>query len=113
MAHPTHASHTTWTRPTASSPTRAEDHRRTATFSDTRWYTTDKVRPPDHRKPPKQAQFPDAVGRASMYASKLVMSRSAIRVRSSARLMPVHKQHTLHSRSPWRSSRRLATVGQH
>src|ERR671913_2105236 len=40
--------------------------------ADTHWYTMDKVRPPDHPKPPKQAQFPDAVGRASMYASKLV-----------------------------------------
>ena len=25
----------------------------TATFSDTHWYTLDKARPPDHRKPPK------------------------------------------------------------
>src|ERR671916_948461 len=41
----------------------------------TRWYTMDKVRLPDRGKPPKQAQFPDAVGRASTYASKLVMSR--------------------------------------
>jgi hypothetical protein len=32
----------------------------------------DKVRLPDRRKPPKQAQFPDTLGRASMYASKLV-----------------------------------------
>ena len=38
----------------------------------THWYTMDKATPPDHRKPPKQAQFPDAQGRASMCASKLV-----------------------------------------
>jgi hypothetical protein len=27
--------------------------------ADTHWYTMDKVIPPDHRKPPKRAQFPD------------------------------------------------------
>ncbi len=32
----------------------------------------DKAIPPDHRKPPKLAQFPDAPGRASMCASSLV-----------------------------------------
>ena len=32
----------------------------------------DKSTPPDHRKPPKEAQFPDAVGRARTCASKLV-----------------------------------------
>jgi hypothetical protein len=52
--------------------------------ADTHWYTMDKVIPPDHRKPPKQAQFPDASGRARTPASKLVMRRSAVRVRSSA-----------------------------
>jgi hypothetical protein len=35
-------------------------------------YTVDKAIPPDHRKPPKQAQFPDVVERARTYASKLV-----------------------------------------
>jgi hypothetical protein len=40
--------------------------------ADTHWYTMDKVRAPDHRKPPKQAQFPDAVGQARTCASKLV-----------------------------------------
>jgi hypothetical protein len=38
----------------------------------THWYTMDKTIPPDPRKPPKQAQFPDVSGQASMYASKLV-----------------------------------------
>jgi hypothetical protein len=38
------------------------------------WYTMDKATPQDHRNPPKYAQFPDAPVRASMYASKLVMS---------------------------------------
>jgi hypothetical protein len=38
----------------------------------THWYTMDKVRLPDRREPPKQAQFPDAPVRASIYASKLV-----------------------------------------
>jgi hypothetical protein len=52
--------------------------------ADTHCYAMDKEIPPDRRKPPKQAGFPDALGRASMYASKLVMSRSAVRVRSSA-----------------------------
>jgi hypothetical protein len=32
----------------------------------------DKAIPPDHRKSPKQAQFPDVVERARTYASKLV-----------------------------------------
>jgi hypothetical protein len=32
----------------------------------------DKPTPPIHRNPHKQAQFPDALGRARMYASKLV-----------------------------------------
>ena len=38
----------------------------------THWYAMDKVTPPDRRKPPKQAQFPDAPVRARTYASKLV-----------------------------------------
>jgi hypothetical protein len=38
----------------------------------TRWYTIDKVTPPDHRKPPKQARFPDTLGRTRTYASKLI-----------------------------------------
>src|ERR671911_321971 len=54
--------------------------------ADTPWYTMDKGESPDHRKSPKLAQFPDALGRARTYASKLVMSRSAVRVRSSALL---------------------------
>src|SRR5829696_10434767 len=54
--------------------------------ADTQWYTMDKATPPDRRKPPKKAQLPDAVGRAGTSASKLVMSRSAVRVRSSALL---------------------------
>jgi hypothetical protein len=40
--------------------------------ADTHWYTMDKATPPDHRKPPKQAQFPDAPGLARTCASKLV-----------------------------------------
>jgi|SRR5215211_1116582 hypothetical protein len=40
--------------------------------ADTHWYTMDKSTPSDHRKCPKQARFPDAQGRARMYASKLV-----------------------------------------
>jgi hypothetical protein len=28
--------------------------------ADTHWYTMDKVMPPDHQKPPKQAELPDA-----------------------------------------------------
>src|SRR5215204_4295024 len=32
----------------------------------------DKVRLPDRRKPPKQARFPDALGRAKTDSSKLV-----------------------------------------
>ena len=40
--------------------------------ADTHWYTMDKGKPPDHRKPPKQAQFPDAPGWARTYASKLL-----------------------------------------
>ena len=42
---------------------------------DTHWYAMDKTTPPDNRKRPKYAQFPDAVGRARIRASKLVMSR--------------------------------------
>src|SRR5919112_2171808 len=53
-------------------------------LADTGGYALDKAIPPDLQKPPKQAQFPDAVGRAGTSASKLVMSRSAVRVRSSA-----------------------------
>ncbi len=41
---------------------------RTATFSDTHWYTMDKVIPPDPRKPPKYAQFPDAPVRPRTYS---------------------------------------------
>jgi len=37
---------------------------RTATFSDTHWYTMDKATLQDHRKPHKQAPFPDTLGRA-------------------------------------------------
>ena len=36
------------------------------------WYTMDKVRLPDRRKPPKQARFPDAPVRARTHSSKLV-----------------------------------------
>jgi hypothetical protein len=50
----------------------------------THWYTMDKEKPPDHRKPPTQAEFPDAPVQARTWSSKLVMSRSAVRVRSSA-----------------------------
>src|SRR5215204_3823565 len=41
----------------------------------THWYTMDKVIPPDHRKPPKQAQLADAPVQARTYASKLVKRR--------------------------------------
>ena len=44
-------------------------------LADTGGYALDKAIPPDLQKPPKQAQFPDAVGRAGTSASKLVMSR--------------------------------------
>ena len=60
-------------------PVPREDSKRT----DTHWYTMDKVRPPDHQKPPKQAAFPDTPGRARMHSSKLVMSRLAVRIYSS------------------------------
>jgi hypothetical protein len=40
--------------------------------ADKHWYTMNKVRLPDRRKPSKQGQFPDALIRARTYASKLV-----------------------------------------
>ena len=58
----------------------SEDCGCTATFSDTHWYTMDKATPLDHRKLPKQAQFPDTPGLARTYSSKLVMSRLVIGV---------------------------------
>jgi hypothetical protein len=45
----------------------------TATVLQPGWYATDTSSALVHRKPPKQAQLPDALGEASMYASKLVM----------------------------------------
>jgi hypothetical protein len=41
----------------------------------THWYAMDKPMPPDHRKPPKRARFPDAVGHNRTCASQLLMSR--------------------------------------
>ena len=38
----------------------------------THWYAMDKTIALDHPTPPKNAQFPDTVGRARTYASKLV-----------------------------------------
>ena len=40
----------------------------------THWYTMDKATPLNRRKPPKQAQFPDALGRIGTCASQLIMS---------------------------------------
>ena len=62
--------------------------------ADTHWYTMDKGKPPDRRKPPKEAQFPDTVGRARTCASKLVMSRSAVRIRSSALIFGLPMRNT-------------------
>jgi hypothetical protein len=53
-------------------------------LADTGGYALDKAIPPDLQKPPKQAQFPDTVGRAGTSASKLVVSRPGVRVPSSA-----------------------------
>jgi hypothetical protein len=53
--------------------------------ADTRWYTLDKTTPLENRKPPKQAQFPDAPVRARTYASKLV-KRLGQRFESARRL---------------------------
>ena len=38
----------------------------------THWYAMDKATPQNHPKPPKQAKFPDALGRLRTCASKLV-----------------------------------------
>jgi hypothetical protein len=40
--------------------------------ADKHWYTMDKVRLPESRKPPKQAQSPDTAVQARTYASKLL-----------------------------------------
>ena len=55
-------------------------------LADTHWHTMDKTIPPDDPKLPKYAQFPDALVRASMYASKLVTGAgvSGSQVRSPA-----------------------------
>jgi hypothetical protein len=67
-----------------SCPSRYRGLRTYCNRADTCWYRMDKGTPPDQPKPPKQAQFPDAPVRARTCASKLLMSRSAVRVRSSA-----------------------------
>ena len=58
---------------------------RTATFSDTHWYAMDKATSLDDPKPPKKAQFRDALVRARTRASKLVAGAglSGSQVRSS------------------------------
>jgi hypothetical protein len=48
----------------------------------------DKLPCQEYRKPPKQAQFPDTVGRAGTYASKLVM-RLGQRFESARRLSQI------------------------
>ena len=53
--------------------------------ADTHWYTTDTSLALAHRKPPKQAQFPDAPVRARTHSSKLVM-RVGQRFESARRL---------------------------
>ena len=52
----------------------------------TRWYTMDKATLPARRRPPKQALFPDTVGRASMYASKLVAGAGVTVLKPARRL---------------------------
>jgi len=78
--------------------------------ADTHWYVMDKATPPDSRKPPKQAQFPDAPVRARTCASKLVMSRSAVRVRSSALYFTCKSRKN--AKPPTRTSRALSAVRQ-
>jgi hypothetical protein len=68
----TSTSAVSWPTPETSSRAQGANHPCTATFSDTHWYTMDKATPPNHRKPPKYADSPDAVGWARTCASKLV-----------------------------------------
>ena len=74
------------------------------------YYVADTCDLPKRRKPPKQAQFPDVPGWARTYSSKLVMSRKAVRVRSSALLFTC--KYCKKVEYPARSTGGLAAVGQ-
>src|SRR5215211_3009360 len=63
------------------------------------WYTTDIATPPDHRKPPKQARFPDAPGRARTCASKLVAGASQ-RFEAARRILRLFAEVTFSLYSP-------------